>query len=392
VFIVFAKTHSTPYPNYSLLNNRAELLTMIQEISERITSSILFIDEEIYGNLYVVFAVAFVFLTIIYRRYYNPVGVTWYYFFLLSSFYSLLVVLFSKWVILNGIGSRYFIVTYICFTLYLLFTLERLSKHRTFLSLILLATTLVGLCYASYERLAQTSIYSTLLQFSKQPKTAIIAQYWSSYKYSSINPDSILATPHDKDYVRSGREVGQVLKCENIYLIKNDWFNLFPDSITQFGYKLRKGNDSIVIGNTVLQRYHNLGLETCYNYSNLYTNIGTVIPTTDERKKVIFSSNKIGTLSFGPYIYLYPGKYKVTFFILSNEGSAKTVALSLRATSLGGKRILATREVLDKEFSGQFKGFELQFEISKFEELVEFITETKNEDPYWFDYCKIEQI
>ena len=92
-------------------------------------------------------------------------------------------------------------------------------------------------------------------EFETLGNIGLIAEYWNAYVSSASNPSKVKATPHDKDAVRNYELVSKVLSQPNIYIIKDQWMDYFPDTLNQFGYVLLKEGNQILIANCMICRY-----------------------------------------------------------------------------------------------------------------------------------------
>lgn len=68
----------------------------------------------------------------------------------------------------------------------------------------------------------------------------IIGHYWYSYALSSTNPEKCIAIAREGEYIRNNWQTEDLFKKEKIYLIKNDWFETWPQTIMQYGHTLTK--------------------------------------------------------------------------------------------------------------------------------------------------------
>jgi hypothetical protein len=92
-------------------------------------------------------------------------------------------------------------------------------------------------------------------QYKKLGNCGLIGNYWYTYSISCSDPDSIVATPHDKDYVRNPRYVPQVFRKKTIYLVMDIWLTEWPQTTSQFGHRLVKAGTPFTIEQATFCRY-----------------------------------------------------------------------------------------------------------------------------------------
>lgn len=61
---------------------------------------------------------------------------------------------------------------------------------------------------------------SVVGEFNRLSNIGIIADFWNSYIISCTNPNQIVATPHDKSYIRNPKFSEEVFKKKNYFLSK----------------------------------------------------------------------------------------------------------------------------------------------------------------------------
>ena len=168
----------------------------------------------------------------------------WLTFFLAYGIITLLFVVLSHWVFINGAGSRFFFTIHLSFWIaFLIYLQANGSRNRALRVAILLLIVLTGSfssCYQFYfpERIPPTT--RLLNELKPLGDIGIIADYQLAYVSASADPAHIKATPHDKDWVRNGYLMSEVFRQPRIFLIKDNWLKVFPDTINQFGHILIK--------------------------------------------------------------------------------------------------------------------------------------------------------
>lgn len=196
----------------------------------------------------------------------------WFYLFVIDGTIVLFIVLISHWAFLNGVARRYFTGVYISFWLAcLIYTNEIIkTKQKTILQALILITVIIGsfgtiynFKYVYPKRLTPKSV--VVSEFEQLGEIGLIANYWNSYGTSFINPELIKATPHDKSSVRNYDLVDSVFSQPRLYLIKDSWLDSFPETLNQFGYKLRKEGEEFNIGDCWINEYKKESVNRTYN-------------------------------------------------------------------------------------------------------------------------------
>jgi hypothetical protein len=114
--------------------------------------------------------------------------------------------------------------------------------------------TIYTLNYISPKRLTPTA--QIVGEFKQLGNIGIIGDYWNSYLTSCVSPKTIKATPHEFSYaIRNHALVEEVFKQEKLYLIKDMWFEEFPDTLSQFGRTLVKQGNEFRLGGCGVHQY-----------------------------------------------------------------------------------------------------------------------------------------
>ena len=182
--------------------------------------------------------------------------------FVLDGLAIIAMVLISNWAYRNGLARRYFTGAYISFSIVLLLYLERVVKNN-YTTLVKAGVVLLVMIGAfstlySYQYIRPkhfTPKANIVQEFEQLGKIGIIADYWSSYGVSFVNPEYIKATPHDKSAVRNLALVDSVFNQPKLYVIRDGWMDTFPDTMHQFGRKLTKKGNAFYMGNCWVNEY-----------------------------------------------------------------------------------------------------------------------------------------
>ncbi len=181
---------------------------------------------------------------------------------LYSIFSNLLICSISNWVAREHSDFlRYLTPIYIWGVFAILLQIESFSevvKKRTlnrFLCFVLLIALLVAndTKFILNRSATSANLVSTIPSDIRSPNlidaihgfqpisqtTAIIGDYWIAYLWCDIDA-RFACTPHDKSVVIQPKYIDLVKQKDIVYLIKNSWFEKFPNEIVQFGKTLQR--------------------------------------------------------------------------------------------------------------------------------------------------------
>jgi hypothetical protein len=136
---------------------------------------------------------------------------------------------------------------------------ERLPK-RSFRILVLpilitVLTTVASGYWHKARHATESSPFQTAKEIQALGKASIIGDYWYSYIYASTSPDSVVATAYQGHTVRRIAQAHQLVKEPFVYLVKNNWFENFPDSIQQFKVLLIRDGEPFLLANATFCRF-----------------------------------------------------------------------------------------------------------------------------------------
>ena len=268
LFISYAKGISnirTNYTTFSDLNTITETFYIFwQSIFELLT----FKANEPFTSVYSYLVIIVLVLVLSQFKGIKNLGIRdiknkWILFFLLDAVVLFGIIMVSKWTVLNDVPRRYFTCTYISFSFALLLIIENLDVKGMFINTIrpiLLVAVFIGGAGSIYH---MKYIWPQTLkpkveivgEFQQLGEIGIIGDYWNSYIISSTNPGMIKATPHDKTAVRNYSLMEEVFQQENIYIIRDMWFESFPDTMVQFNRVLLKDGQEFRMGDCNVCKY-----------------------------------------------------------------------------------------------------------------------------------------
>jgi hypothetical protein len=253
--------------NYLGLNNIHNIIESISKIGEAIRGLLLFQRSETLMSVYTYLSLILIALLIFYAikrgMSWDLKGNRWIYFFLIDGLIAICIALTSKWVYLNDVNRRYFFGSYLSLSFAFLLILEQIKLfkyEKELFRIALYMTVLIGAMSTPYyfkyvwlkSLTPQVKIYSDI---TKLGPAGIIGEYWHSYITACADPSMIVATPKDDDLVRNPQMVERVFTQPNIYIIRNDWMDVFPDTLQQFGRTLFKNGEEFYLSGCNICKY-----------------------------------------------------------------------------------------------------------------------------------------
>lgn len=181
--------------------------------------------------------------------------------------------LVSKWVHNNDFGIRYFIIPYYSGVISLLILIDgcqlKIRKYLRLISAIALLLSVVSHVKMIYWN-DTTSALEKTAEFKKFDQSGFIGGYWQAYMINAANPSGIRATPHGRDFVRNIPRAREVFKQKHLYLVKNEWFSEFPDTVIELGHLLIKKGDEFSVGDYIIAPYKVSKLKQWLGYPSGY--------------------------------------------------------------------------------------------------------------------------
>lgn len=260
-FIHYCKITALVKNNYSTIGDIKTIFGSFSIFIKTLVDFLIFRTDEPITSIYfylIIFCVIYIFkkidkstIIIIFK---NPFFI----FLILETVLMFSAVISTKWTYMNNVPRRYFTYTYITIAIMILLILDDLILNNKINSKIILSliapTVLIGSLGTIYnlqfvypKRLKSKVSY--VREIEKLGEIGIIADYWNAYINSVTNPKNIKSTPYDLPWgVRNPKLVEEVFKQKKLYLIKDMWFEIYPDTIQQFGRVLIKDGDEFFLG------------------------------------------------------------------------------------------------------------------------------------------------
>jgi hypothetical protein len=131
------------------------------------------------------------------------------------------------WVYMNKMNFRYFAPAYFFCWMALILSADKAPPR----SLLLFGILCLQAATLYEQRFDQPSRYQRLKAFAQLGRCGILGDYWASYNISAANTGLIVASPHPGSTMRNSALLDSVLNRDKIFLISQNWFSDFPDSI-----------------------------------------------------------------------------------------------------------------------------------------------------------------
>lgn len=269
LFISYAKSISTVKHEYVTFSNPTTIKQTLEIFFNSIGEIFMFRAGEPFTSIYsylLILVFGFTFFVLKKVNFDSQIK-KWAMFFLIDIFILFGIIIISEWTFLNGVPRRYFTCTYISLAFFLILFFDNLKANvycLKYFKLILVLTVLLGGLGTIYNLKyiwpkTLKPMVEVVGEFKKLGKIGIISNYWNSYITSAVDPENIVATPHDTTWsVRNYKLVDQVFNQPKIYVIKDSWFEHFPDTMHEFGRTLIKVDAEFRMGNCSVCQYKKL--------------------------------------------------------------------------------------------------------------------------------------
>ena len=380
LFLYFAKSNARQLDNYYEFFDPKTMLASLSVFFESLRDVFLFKINEPFTSLYTYLLLTGIAIVAFQAR---KVSLSkndrrWAVIFALDFILILVIIFSSKWANANGVPRRYFVCSYISFWIVFLLVIDNLQiiKRKLWLNGFIAFTVLIGglgtiynFKYISPKSLKPT--IKTASEFKSLGKIGLIAEYWNSYINSAPDPENIKATPHDRSAVRNKSMVDSVFSQPNIYVIRDMWMDVFPDTLRQFGYTLIKDGNEFNLGNCQVCKYTKNKLNETFNLDILKYS-STLTPIYDEGKTVLHISPACKTcikkiVVHGPKITIGSGDYIARYYLKTTESAGSDTLAWLSITADHGKTQLVTKGISPSDFSrpDHYEYIDLEFYAPK---------------------------
>lgn len=265
-FIHYAKQSASVHADYALFGSWEHIQSNVSVFFSSIGDFFLFRAHEPLTSIYA-YLVAAVMVALLIRIRHIRMDASsrkWMLIFLADALVLLAIILASEWTFDAGVPRRYFTCTYVSLGVACILMLDHvelknkiLKKTGTILPFLATATggagTLYNLRYVFPGTLQPRAELS--MEFEQPGRIGIIADFWNSYVTSCVNPDKIIATPHDQAGVRNYAMAEEVFRQDSIYVIRDMWMDAFPDTLVQFSHVLVQDGQPFRLGDCYVRKY-----------------------------------------------------------------------------------------------------------------------------------------
>jgi hypothetical protein len=400
-FLLYAKHTAGKAITYNnpLFGTPASILNHLKLILTSIFHVLIFSTHNVTASIYAWALIAGIpFLSAVsikkipFRNYFT--NQRWLLFFTLNGLILCVCLILSNWVIIHGAAAKYYSIVFISIWIaFLLFIESTDSTHPALRKYILMLIVVLGVVSSITPLFIPKnlpSVSSALNELRTLENIGLIGESSIVYKASSIDPDHIKATPHDKELLRNFNLVLDVLKQKRIYLVRNGWLASFPDTISQFGILFQRTGEPFQKAGYDLCRYQRIIKRTIFLLDKMQTQGKVMTDTTAYSGKsamITTPFDRSKHFIYGPFINLHKGKYTVLFRLkVSHDLGINNVAV-LNISANFGKDVLTSRTIRLCDFgkNNDFEEFDVPLEIAKEYEGVEFRIMYLGETELYFD-------
>ena len=165
-----------------------------------------------------------------------------------SAMGTLVFLPLSHWVALMGTDPRYFIPVVVQGTLAGILTLQTSKAYRRMGWLLALAFLFSLAGYLQVVSAKDTLVEwkpsrQAIAELTQKTNKPALATYWIAYPYAALQPEEIVALPHDKEYVRNIHQLPSLLSSDTLVVIGNHWLETYPDTLVQFNHTLLRAGE-----------------------------------------------------------------------------------------------------------------------------------------------------
>ncbi len=410
MFIKFAKTFAVDKTEHYLsINNFEEIKTAILLLKKSFIVILTFKTKEIFISIYsycvIIFLITLIIFVLRKKILLSLFSNKWFSFFILDFIAIFISFLLSSWILANRMGYWYFVASYISISMVILLAVEHLQINKYPIKLFKLALIFIvfigtissfyTMKYVSPKTLRPK--VDVVGEFKQLGKIGIIANYWNSYIASCPDPEMIKATPNDQDGVRNQEIVDMVFERKNLYVIKDCWLEIFPDTLEQFGYVLLKDGNEFRLGECNVCKYNKMKLQKVITLNELKFNESQIIFDKSLNKNILFVSTdcntcKENTFIYGPYIPIGIGNFTVRFYMKATKFKNDYPFAVLDVAADFGTTQFIVKKISKSDFNGNnYKYIDLDFSTKKRYNNVEFRIYYYGNADIYFDHIELKE-
>ncbi|ASS47785.1 MAG: hypothetical protein A3D31_18350 [Candidatus Fluviicola riflensis] len=389
-FILLAKSYAVAKTeDFASFNGISEMLDGLSMMFRSTFDVMLYSEHDFFTTLYTWLAPIFIgiLVVLIIRKKINvPADQRKWVTFLLLDFCLVMgVILLSQWVLINEMGRRYFVASYITMSLLIVILVENAiltQRYKRLLKAGLLTVVIVGAISPIYNMQfvngkSLRSMKSVSKEFTQLGEIGLIGGYWNAYRISCAYPETLVATPDDLSDVKNRELVPLVFAQPKLYIVRDGWMTSFPDTMIQFKIPLKRVGKEQLVGGHHIQQYKRLSLSKVYKLPEMHTSNEAFVETAEEGQvihvKPVPEARDQFILS-GPNCTLVPGDYRVRYKIKGKATVSDTVVGQLIVSAEYGLIPIGQRDMNANELSpDEFRSFEVRFHLREFTFNVEFL-------------------
>jgi hypothetical protein len=365
--------------HYLAVNDLSSIRSAFQIIISNLAGILSFKRAEVFISIYtymvLVFFISFLIFLLRKRIFLRLFSDKWFSFFVVDFIVVFIAIILSSWVLINGMGGWYFIASYISLSVAVILSVEKAGINKIFryalftIAIIGAISQFYTMKYVSPKRLRPMS--DVVGEFRQLGRIGIIGDFWNSYIISCTDPEMIKATPNDRGTARNEQLTDEVFEQKNIYIIRDMWLDLFPDTLEQYGYFLQKHGSQFNMGDCYVCKYKKIKfLKKLYPSALVLKNFSKSYDGSLQRD-MLFVSGKCDTCAGkyvvgGPFIPLGIGSYTARFYLKTiNIQNQNPIAL-LDVSAEWGNYILASKKITTEDTAdSNYKYFDLDFTCTR---------------------------
>lgn len=407
LFLVFARSKAVKTEGYyqHIFNNPHEVLSSLSTIIVSFYHVLTFNSgnsiESIFTWLFIAGFMIVVFSDQGFRSFVHFFRTNqWFAFFFLNGIITFLILIFSHWVLLNGVDRRYFSLVYlslwIAFLIFLDCKTALIRERHVRMFFIIAGFGALSSFWSFYYPRVLPSRISGLNELCSLGDAGIIASSDIAYAAGCLLPDHIRTTPNDKEPWRNFEIVKQTLKQPEIYIARQGWLSEYTDTIIQFGRIFIRKGDTINRAGLVLCPYRLVRFNERFfpgdlKYQGILSEDADAVNHSVVRISRDFDKNR--HFIYGPFITLKKGKYKARFCLKSSHDLSTDAIALLDISSNWGKKIVATRSLRPSDFGlkNHFEYFEVPFELSTDVPGMEFRILCNSQNDLVFNFIEVSE-
>lgn len=376
LFLLYAKSSATKTEAYNqdVINTIPQIFESLSTLTLILWQIITFQKETFLLSIFGILSLVLIATLLIHRPIPGKKQKYFCLFILVDCIILFLIILLSHWAFLNGDSRRYFVGIYIGIVLLVLIHIENCVglRRKLFQGFALITMMIAGFSGFHYLMTVYPKSLKPMInvvdEFTKLGEIGVIGEYWNSFITACPDPSKISATTHDGIQNPNPRLVDEVFSKPRLFIIKDMWLKEFPDTLMQYGFKLKRVGPAFKIGNCMVNEYERVLLHKIFYPDDLvYIKEQLVNDSVSNKSMVVADSMcqqcRTKHLIFGPGIELNKGRYHVNFFLRFDKIKEGMDLALLDVTADFGRTKLAKKVICASEAgNGNFQYYQIEFE------------------------------